>query len=1150
VGVAILVLALTAAVGRAQPQLEKPPKPAELTEQQKKRLEERDRLFTESQRQGEAGNLRRAIALLEKAAAIEREVFGDAHEKLVRTVEILAGMHELAEDFASARKAREALVAIQGKLYGKDHWQVASARLRLDDVGRLEKLDREGRLQLLEADQLARQSVQLYREGKFREALLPAERVVQTREKLLGKMHPDYATSLDTLAMLYLEMAEYAKAEPLFKQACDICKRALGPGHPDYAESLNNLAEVYRRMGLYAEALPLHEQARDIRKEAFGEEDPAYAQSLNNLAVLYRDMGDSGRALRLQEKAHVIRKRALGETHPLYGQSLNNLANLYSDMGDYAKALPLHEEACDIRKKTPGAEHPDYAQSLKNLAVLYGILGDSAKALRLHAQATDIYKKARHPGVAWSLAAHALAYRHIGDYAQAISLYEQAREIRGKLLGKRHPDYATILHQLALSYLAAGDKAKALSLLEEVCDIQKETLGDTHPSYALSLNNMGEAYREMGEYAEALPLFERARDILKDAPGGPPDDYASTLMNLATLSQNMGENAKAARFAHDALRVRSAASNTAFSAQNSRLRLQRLADYRWMLDRYLSVALPSNTDVVEIQDHVLAWKGAVAARQAEERIALQQPQLAPLLVQLRQARNALTQVSQSSPRDPKLHPDWVARIRAREDEKEKLETQLALKSAAFRRTRNVSSADVAAALPPDAAFVDLLEFKVETPSKTQKGRYDFEDRFLAFVLRKGSKPILIELGKAQPIDDTVAAWRKSGLKSHTPDASARKLDESVWQPIRKHLGDAKTVYLSPDGALAKFPFAALPGSKPDSFLLEQMTFVHVTSGRHLLELADERHDPKSSGLLAVGALDFGKPAAGQERWQALPGAEVETQSVDDAFRKQFSSARPPRVLTGGDIDVERLRRELVPQDGPRWQFLHLATHGFFQEPKVLSERFPSARPPRVPEAKHKPPDGPLTQEETKRLYTYDRNPLLSSGLVLSGANADPGKGVLTAEEVLGMDLRGVDLAVLSACETGLGKVSGGQGVQGLQLAFHTAGARSLVASLWQVNDAATSVLVEEFYANLWQKKLNRAEALRQAQLTVLRHPERVLARRAELVKRGVSEEALAARGLGKAVDVPDGGKVEEGQRRSPPAWWAAFLLSGDPATLD
>jgi CHAT domain-containing protein len=178
---------------------------------------------------------------------------------------------------------------------------------------------------------------------------------------------------------------------------------------------------------------------------------------------------------------------------------------------------------------------------------------------------------------------------------------------------------------------------------------------------------------------------------------------------------------------------------------------------------------------------------------------------------------------------------------------------------------------------------------------------------------------------------------------------------------------------------------------------------------------------------------------------------------------------------------------------------------------------------------------------------------LRSGLVLAGANRTPEAGTLTAAEVAGLDLRGCELAVLSACQTGLGGVVAGEGVLGLQRAFHQAGARALVASLWSVHDAGTSVLMEEFYANLWVKKLPKLEALRQAQLTVLGHPERV-ARRAEelrgqLARRGVPAEALAGRGYEwQEADLPKAGgpaPVAGATRRSHPALWAAFVLSGE-----
>jgi CHAT domain-containing protein len=227
----------------------------------------------------------------------------------------------------------------------------------------------------------------------------------------------------------------------------------------------------------------------------------------------------------------------------------------------------------------------------------------------------------------------------------------------------------------------------------------------------------------------------------------------------------------------------------------------------------------------------------------------------------------------------------------------------------------------------------------------------------------------------------------------------------------------------------------------------------------------------------------------------------------------------------------------------RPRYLHLATHGFFEPP---------GRVERLLRGLAAQQDGlALWREQTVTLSSL---PLLRSGLALAEANrqaeADPRAppGVLTGQDVEGLDLRGCEVAVLSACQTALGDLTRSQGVLGLQRSFHAAGVKTMVTSLWSVHDAATLVLMEEFYSRLWGKgRPSRLEALRQAQLAILRHPERVRRRAerllAEARKRGVSEEQ---RGLGRlASDLPEGGKIEEAPRRSPEAWWAPFVLSGD-----
>jgi CHAT domain-containing protein/Flp pilus assembly protein TadD len=162
---------------------------------------------------------------------------------------------------------------------------------------------------LSEADKLDRQVQELFKAGKYSEAIPPATQSLHLREKTLGPEHPSTATSLNNLAELYDKMGDYPKAEPLLQRALKIYEKALGPDHPYTLSSLTNLAELYYVMGNYAEAEPLLQRALKIREKVLGPEHPGTANSLNNLAFLYIGMGDPKEALRFAVQArHALEK--------------------------------------------------------------------------------------------------------------------------------------------------------------------------------------------------------------------------------------------------------------------------------------------------------------------------------------------------------------------------------------------------------------------------------------------------------------------------------------------------------------------------------------------------------------------------------------------------------------------------------------------------------------------------------------------------------------------------------------------------------------------------------------------------------------------------------------------------------------------------
>jgi CHAT domain-containing protein len=516
---------------------------------------------------------------------------------------------------------------------------------------------------------------------------------------------------------------------------------------------------------------------------------------------------------------------------------------------------------------------------------------------------------------------------------------------------------------------------------------------------------------------------------------------------------------------------------------------------------------------------------------------------------------------------------------------------LAQSSAAFARLQQKpSSARIRQALPPRTALVELLFYHI-TKSDPRTRLWLSERRLLAFVLRGDGEVKLVPLGPAASIERAVAEWRwhvtgamrsvfnpLTGVGKGTDGlppggaggaAASAVLRRRLWEPIEKHLDSMDTVLMAPDGALRVLPFAALPGRKPGTVLLEDYTIGYLQSGQQLLERPSAKE--KSRGLLALGGADYDKPAANGRgmTWAALPGTEAETERIEALFRKRFAT-QPLRCLRGRMADRGRLLAALDSEKSKqRWRYLHLATHGFFGTPRLrlhpavlggwsvgagaapglmgltgsLANLLVASEPGLVDQQGNFDPTG-------RTVRIVEGNPMVLIGLVLAGANRPGQVSTLTAEEIAGLDLRGCELAVLSACETALGSIAGWQGVQGLPRGFHEAGVANVVTSLWSVSDSATSVLMEQFYQQLWDKKQSPLQALRQAQLFVLKHPQSVRQRAAELrellVKRGISEEALQMRGLGKnALALPAGSSKE---KRSPVAWWAPWGALGQALT--
>ncbi len=455
-------------------------------------------------------------------------------------------------------------------------------------------------------------------------------------------------------------------------------------------------------------------------------------------------------------------------------------------------------------------------------------------------------------------------------------------------------------------------------------------------------------------------------------------------------------------------------------------------------------------------------------------------------------------------------------LRKWQEEQQQRETALARQVPEMSLEYQRQKADrraVALGLPEGVALIEFVRFDVfDFHAVPARGERKWKPaRYLAFVLPAGNpdEVQMIDLGEAEPIDRMIADFRAGltgdsetrgmmpGAGSPRPvDSPGIALRQAVFDPLRPALGERTRLLLCPDGDLSRLPFEVLP-AEGDRYLIDDFRISYLSSGRDVLRFgAPFTRQPADPVVAADPDFD---DASGEEPVETIPVHPGGTHRYSPDLKRDLNLAMGANPLPATRIEGERIATRLgvepwlgsavlavrfqtapdahvEPVRSPR--ILHLATHGFFLQ------------------------DQPHDRE-TLGLETLNRggnhrllglrleNPMLRSGLLLAGFNGwlagrplppAAGNGMLTAEDITGLDLLDTDLVVLSACETGLGQVHVGEGVFGLRRAFVVAGARTLVMSLWKVPDLATAILMDRFYENLLDRQLPRDEALRQAQL--------------------------------------------------------------------
>lgn len=954
--------------------------------------------------------------------------------------------------------------------------------------------------------------------GELRAARPYLEGSERALEAALGPEHPALATALVPLAWLEKYARNVDEAEALFERALAIRESALGPNHPDVAEVLDGLTRLRWETTSLQAAREVGRRAEAIRLAAFGSHHASLAY---NYVLLWWAETTPAAAQECLENAKTIVDATYPADHPMQGLILTYLALADDGFAGYAESWSLYERALQIYESAYGPNHWRVATVLGNMSGLWNSLGEAQRELAARERAQAIYATSevcRFPARLMDGETDRREAAGELDLEEAIRRGEEAIELAHAV---REPLFylASIYEAQADRFWRAGRLAEAAQMFEKALATREVHAGAEHMHLMDPLRDYAELEAQLGDLDKALSLNRRALDILIHQLG--PDNFLlqDSLDLEARLLWGKGELDGSLEVAQHLEAMLREVLKEAIVGLPEHQSLGVLAWQSWQRDLMISAAVaePDPQWRVAAADALIRSRGQVLDSLTERHRgahSLDDPRVARIVEEVGAARSQLARLAVVGDRhgDPDAYQQ---NLEAARRDKERAERALASYDLHFRRQREQSEAglvELAAAVPPESALVAYTRYeRFEPPSPGEKPSWPLSTTpsYAAVILRAGeTAPRIVALGAADAIDDGVRTLsRLTWDVAETADRSPRRsltsfrrqgseLRALIWDPVAPHLEGVSRVFVVPDGDLHLLPFAALPMGEA-GYLIESTIALHyLSSERDLVGMAADPKVSAGEGLLAMGDPAYDETnlfaALAREdskvfqlaqadldrtdgvfrgqrancgdfesmRFDALPASLAELQSIGRAWR-QSAPGRPATLLDSAHANEAAFKTRAAGN-----RVLHLATHGYF----LGGECDPRAR------AEH----GKLLE-----------NPLVLSGLALAGANhrdaagPDEEDGILTAEEIAALDLQGVQWAVLSGCETGVGETMAGEGVFGLRRAFQIAGARTVIMSLWPVDDEATRDWMGALYRHRFAEGATTLDAVHQASLDLL-----------------------------------------------------------------
>jgi CHAT domain-containing protein len=957
----------------------------------------------------------------------------------------------------------------------------------------------------------------LIRQGNSIQAIPYAKEDLQLQAVRKGRHSSEYAKALFSLNECYRFTYKLKECASVLSELETLYKDLYGEKSDSYSNLMYQFGLYHAAIGNYENAELDLQKALDILKSLSKPANSEFTvlRIMSSLAEVYVADNQTVKAEVILaesfEKIKSIRDRnnfAIAETYQKIGGAQASMEN-------YEEAEACYKEALDIIRIINGPDHHNYFQMMSWLTKVYNQTGRAIISIdtldRLINKLVREGKK-NSPSYITLLSSKSSSYRQLGLDSMVIAIEKEVAATLLNNYGDTYPDYISSLSSLAMRQISVSPKEaeENIQLLETL--LKKAGVKQTDDNYDTFLTLKWSMANKQNDLLKAIAIAREKVTIAK-LKGKPKNGLID--LGLSLFAANQQKEALSVFQDYIDIVMDDLDKVFPYLSENQKVGFYN-SEIKYYLDLYYFMAL---AEPLNMRMGLDSAQKKAANEESRKIRYINHPNVANIFNYQLQTKGILFEANQkmkkailNSKNDKliTLFNTWQATIaelnriflepesKQKEEKKLKLsaevkslEKQLALQSSYFNQPKasQLTWRDVQKKLKDGEALVEILA--ISAGLKLHPGEEKYSDFYLAFVVTPQTKdyPLCVRIAKGDSLENRYLKNYQNSIRFKMDD---RFSYDKFWKILADTLKDFKKIYFSPDGVYHKVNINTLRNPETGKFVLEEKEIQFISQARDFVFYGQRAPRPPSS-IVLIGAPNYnGSPQNKIKENLTLPG----TVKLKKDSTQRFFSGESISELPGTHTEVTNIKAIANNHQLPVREFLydaateevlkalqspsilHIATHGFF-----LTEANIAAS---ASDSKGRTGFANFTSEDLK-------NPLRRSGLLMAycrhAFNQEKEKlrlsedGILTADEAQNLNLDDTDMVVLSACETGLGEVRNGEGVYGLQRAFQTAGAKSVLMSLWTVSDQATQELMTEFY-NQWFALKDKHTAFRQAQLNL------------------------------------------------------------------